>query len=113
MCCQRIAEPPLAGFRNAPPVKFRSMNSRTSAVVNTGIANSARLCVTSTVQTKIGSRNIRIPGARIRKIVARKLTAPRIELKPSTVRPMIQRSTPVPSPGPKLVPPAPPVESGA
>ena len=72
------------------------MNSMISALVRTGVAISTRMLVVSTVQARIGIRNSVIPGARILKIVTRKLIAPRIELVPMSVRPMIQRSVPVP-----------------
>ncbi len=52
--------------------------------------------VTRIVHTKIGIRKRVIPGARILKIVTRKLMAPRIELVPTRRRAMIQRSVPSP-----------------
>ena len=72
------------------------MNSMISPLVRTGVAMRTRTEVTSIVQTMIGIRNIVIPGARILKIVTRKLTAPRIELVPMRMTPMIQRSSPTP-----------------
>ena len=54
------------------------------------------MLVTRIVQTRIGSRNIVMPGARILKIVTRKLIAPRIELVPMRMSPTIQRSVPTP-----------------
>ncbi len=60
----------------------------------TGVASRMRAWVTSTVHTKIGIRNRVIPGARILKMVVRKLTEPRIEAVPTTARPMIHRSVP-------------------
>ena len=72
------------------------MNSMISALVRTGVAIRTRTLVTRTVQTMIGIRNSVTPGARILKIVTRKLMAPRMELVPIRVRPMIQRSVPVP-----------------
>ena len=47
------------------------------------------------VQQNIGMRSRVMPGARIRKIVTRKLMAPKMELMPSTTRPRSSRSTPV------------------
>ncbi len=47
-------------------------------------------------QTKIGIRNIVIPGARKQMIVVTKLTEPRMVPKPEKARPMIQRSAPTP-----------------
>jgi hypothetical protein len=49
-----------------------------------------------TFQVKIDIRNIVIPGARIVKIVVRKLTPPRMVPRPLTARPTIQRSEPMP-----------------
>ena len=72
------------------------MNSMIRALVMTGVAISTRTEVTSTVQTRIGIRNRVIPGARILKIVTRKLIAPRIELVPIRTRPTIHRSCPAP-----------------
>ena len=48
--------------------------------------------MTSVFQTNIGMRMSVMPGARILKIVAMKLIEPRIELMPSSTRPMIHRS---------------------
>ena len=73
------------------------MNSMMIALVKTGVAISTRTEVTRTVQTRIGIRNRVIPGARILKIVTRKLTAPRIELVPTRARPTIHRSCPAPT----------------
>ena len=45
---------------------------------------------------KIDIRNMVMPGARMQKIVVMKLTAPRIVPRPPIVKPMIQRSDPMP-----------------
>src|SRR5258707_178565 len=68
------------------------MNSMISALVRTGVAITTRTLVTRTVQTRIGIRNRVIPGARILKIVTRKLIPPRIELVPISSTAMIHRS---------------------
>ena len=60
----------------------------------TGVAIRTRTLVTRIVQTMIGIRNRVIPGARILKIVTRKLMPPRIELVPMRTRAMIHRSWP-------------------
>ena len=73
------------------------MNSMISALVRTGVASRPRTDVTSTVQTMIGIRNRVMPGARILKIVTRKLTAPRIELVPISTTATIHRSCPGPT----------------
>ena len=52
--------------------------------------------VTSVFQTKIGIRNIVMPGARMQMIVVMKLTAPRMVPRPAIHRPMIHRSPPTP-----------------
>ena len=72
------------------------MNSIIRPAVSTGMANSSRTLVTSVFQTNIGMRMSVRPGARILKIVARKLIAVRTELKPSSVNEAIHRSSPAP-----------------
>ena len=72
------------------------MNSMMIALVNTGVAMRTSTAVTRTVQVSSDIRNRVIPGARILKIVTRKLTAPRIELVPTSASPTIQRSCPDP-----------------
>ena len=72
------------------------MNSMIRALVMTGVAMSTRTLVTSMVQTMIGMRNRVMPGARILKIVTRKLMAPRIELVPIRTSATIHRSCPDP-----------------
>jgi hypothetical protein len=73
------------------------MNSMMMALVNTGVAIRTRTAVTRTVHVSNDIRNSVIPGARILKIVTRKLTAPRMELVPTSASPTIQRSWPGPS----------------
>ena len=60
------------------------------------MASRMRVAVTSTVQTRIGIRKRVIPGARILKMVAMKLTDPRIEAVPTSSRPISHRSVPGP-----------------
>src|SRR2546426_11959456 len=72
------------------------MNSITRALVMTGVAMTTRTLVTSIVQTMIGIRNRVIPGARILKIVTRKLMPPRIELVPMRASETSHRSCPGP-----------------
>ena len=72
------------------------MNSMMRALVMTGVAISTRTEVTRTVQTMIGIRNRVSPGARILKIVTRKLMAPRMELVPMSTSATIHRSCPEP-----------------
>jgi hypothetical protein len=76
---------------------MRSMNSMIRALVRTGVAITTSTLVTRTVQVRIGIRNSVIPGARILKIVTRKLMAPRIELVPMSTIAAIHRSCPVPT----------------
>ncbi len=61
-----------------------------------GKASSTSTAVSSTFHTKIGMRNIVMPGARMQMIVVMKLTAPRIVPKPEKARPMIHMSAPTP-----------------
>ena len=70
------------------------MNSMITALVKTGVAISTSTLVTIIVQTRIGIRKRLIPGARILKIVTRKLMAPRIELVPTSTSDTIHRSCP-------------------
>ncbi len=72
------------------------MNSMISALASTGVAIRTRTLVTSAVQTRIGIRKSVMPGARILKIVTRKLIEPRIELVPMSTTETIHRSVPVP-----------------
>ncbi len=57
---------------------------------------STRIDVTSAVQTKIGMRNMVMPGARIVMIVVMKFTAPRMVPNPLSARPNTQRLPPMP-----------------
>jgi hypothetical protein len=52
--------------------------------------------VTRVFHTKMGIRNIVMPGARMQMIVVVKLTAPRMVPRPAIHRPMIHRSPPTP-----------------
>jgi hypothetical protein len=52
--------------------------------------------VISVFHTKIGMRNMVMPGARMQMIVVMKLTAPRMVPRPAIQRPMIHRSPPMP-----------------
>ncbi len=93
-CCHRIA-PPLVASKTCAPNR-RSASSTSSAAASTGNAIRIRIDVNSVFQTKIGIRNIVMPGARIPMMVVMKLTAPRIVPKPDSARPMIHRSAPSP-----------------
>ena len=62
------------------------MNSMISALVKTGVAIRTRTLVTRTVQTRIGIRNSVMPGARILKIVTRKLIAAQDRARPDQRR---------------------------
>ncbi len=93
-CCHRIA-PPLAASKTCEPNR-RSASNTSSAAASTGNASRIRIDVNRVFQTKIGIRNMVIPGARIPMIVVMKLTAPRMVPKPDSARPMIHRSGPTP-----------------
>ena len=75
---------------------MRSAARVSSAAAKIGNAMSTSRLVTSVFQTKIGIRNIVMPGTRMQKIVVMKLTAPRIVPRPDIHRPMTQRSPPMP-----------------
>ncbi len=70
------------------------MNSMISAAASTGIASSPRSDVTSVFHTKIGMRNIVMPGARILKIVVMKLIEPSSDAAAMRISPTIHRSWP-------------------
>ena len=72
------------------------MKSITKALVRTGVPISTSTLVTSTVHTRIGMRKRVMPGARMRKTVTMKLTAPRIELVPTRMTATIHRFIPGP-----------------
>ena len=73
---------------------MRSASRTTNAAARTGNAMSTRIEVSRTFQTKMGIRNIVMPGARMQMIVVMKLTAPRIVPRPPMVKPRIHRSEP-------------------
>ena len=93
-CCHSRA-PPLAASKMCAP-NFRSASSANSAAARTGKASSTRTAVSSTFHTKIGMRNMVMPGARMQMMVVMKLTAPRMVPKPENARPMIHMSAPMP-----------------
>ncbi|RPK60626.1 hypothetical protein EES42_33585 [Streptomyces sp. ADI95-17] len=93
-CCQSRA-PPLAGSKTCAP-NFRSASSTRRAAARTGKASRTSTAVSRTFQTKIGMRNIVMPGARMQMIVVMKLTEPRMVPKPEKARPMIHMSLPMP-----------------
>ncbi len=74
----------------------RSASSESSAPASTGNATSTIRLVTIVFHTKIGIRNIVMPGARMQMIVVMKLTAPRMVPRPAIHRPITHRSPPTP-----------------
>ena len=72
------------------------MNAIDSADMSTGAASRARIDVTAIFHVKIGIRNIVMPGARILKMVTRKLIAPSDDAMVMMSTPMIHRSVPCP-----------------
>ena len=75
---------------------MRSASSPKSAAVRIGKASRISTLVISAFHTKIGIRNIVMPGARRQTIVVMKLTPPRIVPRPLMARPAIQRLPPMP-----------------
>ena len=75
---------------------MRSASSESSAPARIGKAISTSRLVTIVFQTKIGIRNMVMPGARMQMIVVMKLTAPRIVPSPAIHRPIVHRSPPMP-----------------
>ena len=74
--------------------KLRSMKTMISAAVTGGIANSVRNAITRIIHTNTGMRIIVMPGARMLRMVTRKLTAVATEPMPSMMRPTVQKSVP-------------------
>ena len=72
------------------------MSTMASTPARKGLASRTRAAVTSIDQTKSGSRNQVMPGARIVIVVTRKLIAPTTEEMPRIWTPRIQRSVPWP-----------------
>ena len=72
------------------------MKTMISAAVTGGIANSVRNATTSIIHTNTGMRIIVMPGARMLRIVTRKLTAVATEPMPSMINPTHQKSVPRP-----------------
>lgn len=93
-CCHSNA-PPFEASKTCAP-NLRSASSASSAAASTGKAKSTSTPVSRTFQTKIGIRNIVMPGARMQMMVVMKLTEPRIVPKPEKARPMIHMSPPIP-----------------
>ncbi len=91
-CCHRMGSPPPEGTKKWVPKK-RSNMSRMSATVITGKASSSRTIVMKLIQTNIGIRMSRMPGARRLTIVTKKLTAAASDETPRIWRPSIQKST--------------------
>ncbi len=93
-CCHSRA-PPFAASNTWAP-NLRSASRANSAAARTGKASRTSTAVSSTFHTKIGMRNMVMPGARMQMIVVMKLTAPRMVPKPEKARPMIHMSAPMP-----------------
>ncbi len=74
-CCQRIASPPSAGFRNWVPTSRSIARIMVLAAATHGIANRIMNAVTSIAQTKSGIRASVMPGARSLKVVTMSCTA--------------------------------------
>src|SRR5438093_572987 len=91
-CCHRIGSPPPCGTKKCVP-KNRSNISSTSATVITGNAVMTRNCVMSVIQVNGGRRNIRIPGARMLRIVTMKLKPAARDAMPRICSPSSQKST--------------------
>ncbi len=87
--------PPLAGSKTCAP-NLRSASSASSAAASTGNASRTRTAVSRTFHTKIGIRNMVMPGARMHRMVVMKFTEPRMVPKPERARPMIHMSPPTP-----------------
>ena len=87
-----MGSPPPCGTKKCVPKK-RSNMSRTSATVMTGNAVMTRNCVMSVIHVNGGSRSMRMPGARMFKIVTMKLNPAASDAIPRICRPSSQKST--------------------
>ena len=76
------------------------MKTWINAAVTDGMANSVKNATTSIIHTNTGSRIIVMPGARMLRIVTRKLTAVATEPMPSMISPTAQKSGPRPGRNP-------------
>ena len=79
------------------------MKPSTSAAARTGVESRISRPVTSVVQVNSGKRHIVIPGARILKMVTKKLTDPKIDAWPKRITPISHISMPAPG-GSALLP---------
>ncbi len=93
--CHRMGWPPFSMLKKLP-FRCRSIHSRAKAEVSTGKASRTRNIVTRMFHTKIGIRNMTIPGARRVKMVVMMLTAEKMPERPVKPIPTSQRSPPGP-----------------
>src|SRR3989442_991048 len=91
-CCHRIGSPPPDGRKKCVPKK-RSNISKTRATVITGNAVMTRNWVTSVIHVNGGRRSIRMPGARMFRIVTTKLKPAASDAIPRICKPSSQKST--------------------
>src|SRR3990170_1609038 len=89
MCCQSSGLPPSAGLKKLAP-NSRSNMSWNRPTVITGKAKTIRNEVTSVIQTNSGMRNKLIPGARMLRMVTRKLKPEAMEETQRISRPSSQ-----------------------
>lgn len=88
-----MGSPPPAGSKN-DVLKLRSISNMVMAPAKTGIDNSSKMAVNSTLQTKRGYFEVTL----ILRIVVMKLIDPKILLIPAICREKIPRSTDMPCP---------------
>ena len=85
-CCQRSGWPPPATSKKCEP-KRRSIQSIRKARLTAGTANRLPTEAVSVPQTRIGTRLIDMPGARVRIRVTTKLIEPTVVDRPSSTMP--------------------------
>ena len=90
-CWYSSTLPPAWGAKKAVP-KRRSSSRRPAANVTAGTANSTMEAIERIDHTKMGTRLIVIPGARILKAVTMKLTAPTVVEMPTKTTASPQKS---------------------
>jgi hypothetical protein len=93
-CCHSSGSAPASTEKNVAP-KLRWKVSRNSATEITGMANTRRNWITTTIQVNTGIRINDIPLARMLRTVVMRLIAPVSEAMPVICRPRAQKSTPL------------------
>ncbi len=90
-----MGRPPVSGLKKLV-AKVRSNINSIRAIVMAGKARMIKKLVINVIQVNTGKRIICMPGARMLMIVVMKLKEAASEAMPSTCKPRIQKSAPMP-----------------